>query len=122
MQKFLMAVTLVLLWLFLYDYADSKELPKEMSMKTVGDKLEAFALTGVRPGQPKDAFFDITEKSYEGVSHSGFVQRDDQGEAYFIYPGLAPVYGVLRLLQRLLGLRLRSYIYPRLPHMRALLR
>jgi lipoyl-dependent peroxiredoxin subunit C len=35
-------------------------------MKTVGDKLEAFALTGVRPGQPKDAFFDITEKSYEG--------------------------------------------------------
>ena len=29
-----MAVTLVLLWLFLYDYADSKELPKEMSMKT----------------------------------------------------------------------------------------
>jgi lipoyl-dependent peroxiredoxin subunit C len=35
-------------------------------MKTVGDKLEPFALTGVRPGQPKDAFFDITEKSYEG--------------------------------------------------------
>jgi lipoyl-dependent peroxiredoxin subunit C len=35
-------------------------------MKTVGDKLEAFALTGVRPGQPKDAFFDITEKSWEG--------------------------------------------------------
>jgi hypothetical protein len=34
MQKFLMAATLVLLWLFLYDYADSKELPKEMSMKT----------------------------------------------------------------------------------------
>jgi lipoyl-dependent peroxiredoxin subunit C len=35
-------------------------------MKTVGHKLEAFALTGVRPGQPKDAFFDITEKSWEG--------------------------------------------------------
>jgi lipoyl-dependent peroxiredoxin subunit C len=35
-------------------------------MKTVGDKLEPFALTGVRPGQPKDAFFDINEKSYEG--------------------------------------------------------
>ncbi len=35
-------------------------------MKTVGDKLEAFALVGVKPGQPEDAFFDITEKSYEG--------------------------------------------------------
>ena len=35
-------------------------------MKTVGDKLEAFVVTGVRPGQPKDAFFDITEKSFEG--------------------------------------------------------
>jgi peroxiredoxin (alkyl hydroperoxide reductase subunit C) len=35
-------------------------------MKTVGDKLEAFVITGVRPGQPEDAFFDITEKSFEG--------------------------------------------------------
>ena len=34
MQKCLMAVTLVLLWLFLYDYAEGKELPKEMIMKT----------------------------------------------------------------------------------------
>ena len=35
-------------------------------MKTVGDKLAPFAVTGVRPGQPEDAFFDITEKSFEG--------------------------------------------------------
>jgi peroxiredoxin (alkyl hydroperoxide reductase subunit C) len=35
-------------------------------MKTVGDKLEKFAVTGVKPGQPDDAFFDITEKSFEG--------------------------------------------------------
>jgi lipoyl-dependent peroxiredoxin subunit C len=35
-------------------------------MKTVGDKLEKFVVTGVRPGQPKDAFFDITEESYAG--------------------------------------------------------
>ncbi len=35
-------------------------------MKTVGDKLEAFAVTGVKPGQPDDAFFTITEKSFEG--------------------------------------------------------
>ena len=35
-------------------------------MKTVGDKLEKFAVTGVRPGQPDDAFFDITEESFPG--------------------------------------------------------
>ena len=35
-------------------------------MKTVGDKLEPFVITGVRPGQPEDAFFDIDEKSFEG--------------------------------------------------------
>jgi peroxiredoxin (alkyl hydroperoxide reductase subunit C) len=35
-------------------------------MKTVGDRLEPFLVTGVRPGQPADAFFDITEKSFEG--------------------------------------------------------
>lgn len=35
-------------------------------MKTVGDKLEPFVITGVRPGQPEDAFFNITEKSFEG--------------------------------------------------------
>ncbi len=49
MQKFLMAVTLVLLWLFLYDYADGKELPKEMSMKTdvaVGTALIAGGTDG----------------------------------------------------------------------------
>ena len=35
-------------------------------MKTVGDKLDFFVITGVKPGQPEDAFFDITEKSFEG--------------------------------------------------------
>lgn len=35
-------------------------------MKTVGDKLDSFIVTGVRPGQPEDAFFEITEKSFEG--------------------------------------------------------
>ena len=35
-------------------------------MKTVGDKLEAFVLTGVKPGQPEDAFFPITEESFAG--------------------------------------------------------
>ena len=35
-------------------------------MKTVGDKLEKFAVTGVRPGQPEDAFFTITDESFPG--------------------------------------------------------
>ena len=35
-------------------------------MKTVGDKLDSFVVTGVRPGQPDDAFFDITEESFKG--------------------------------------------------------
>jgi peroxiredoxin (alkyl hydroperoxide reductase subunit C) len=37
-----------------------------VNMLTVGDKIEKFVVTGVKPGQPEDAFFDITEKSFEG--------------------------------------------------------
>jgi peroxiredoxin (alkyl hydroperoxide reductase subunit C) len=33
-------------------------------MKTVGDHVEPFALTGINPGS--DKFFDITERSFEG--------------------------------------------------------
>ena len=33
-------------------------------MKTVGDKIEKFAVTGVNPGS--DQFFDITEESFAG--------------------------------------------------------
>ena len=35
-------------------------------MKTVGHKLEKFAVTGVKPGQPEDAFFEITDESCAG--------------------------------------------------------
>ena len=37
---------------------------KEIIMKTVGDTIEKFVVTGVNPGS--DQFFDITEKSFEG--------------------------------------------------------
>jgi hypothetical protein len=30
--------------------------------------------------------------TYEGVTHSGAIDRDENGEGYFIYPGLNPVY------------------------------
>ena len=35
-------------------------------MKTVGDKISVFTITGVKPGQPQDAFFDITQDSFPG--------------------------------------------------------
>jgi hypothetical protein len=41
--------------------------------------------------------------TYEGVAHSGFVQTDDNGEQYFFYPGLAPVYKVMNKMMRLFG-------------------
>ena len=42
--------------------------------------------------------------TYEGITHTGFVQRDDQGEPYFIYPGLAPVYGAMNKVLSVFGL------------------
>ena len=35
-------------------------------MKTVGNKVTKFAITGVKPGQPEDAFFTITDESFPG--------------------------------------------------------
>lgn len=35
-------------------------------MKTVGDKVEPFVMTGVRPGQPDDPFFEITDQTFKG--------------------------------------------------------
>jgi hypothetical protein len=42
--------------------------------------------------------------TYEGVAHTGFVQRDDQGEPYFIYPGVAPVYEAMNKVLNVFGL------------------
>jgi hypothetical protein len=42
--------------------------------------------------------------TYEGVTHSGFVQKDDQGEAYFVYPGMNQVYSVMAGLAKVSGL------------------
>jgi hypothetical protein len=42
--------------------------------------------------------------TYEGVSHSGFVQEDDQGEKYFIYPGIEPVYNAYQKMLESLGI------------------
>jgi len=42
--------------------------------------------------------------TYEGVTHSGWVQKDDQGEDYFVYPGLAPVYNTVQNVLSRLGI------------------
>lgn len=43
--------------------------------------------------------------TYEGISHSGFVQTDDNGDQYFFYPGLAPVYKAMNKVMRLFGVQ-----------------
>jgi hypothetical protein len=41
--------------------------------------------------------------TYEGVTHSGWVQQDDQGEPYFIYPGTQYVYKAVQAAMTALG-------------------
>jgi hypothetical protein len=59
-------------------------------------------LRGVRYNPESIARASLT---YEGVSHSGFVQKDDQGEAYFIYPGMQPVYAAMSKLATAFGIK-----------------
>jgi hypothetical protein len=60
------------------------------------------ALRGVRYNPESIARLSLT---YEGVSHSGFVQQDDQGDAYFIYPGLQPVYAAMSKIATAFGIK-----------------
>lgn len=41
--------------------------------------------------------------TYEGVAHSGWVQTDENGDQYFFYPGLSPVYRVMEKLGPVFG-------------------
>jgi hypothetical protein len=34
--------------------------------------------------------------TYDGISHNGFIQEDDQGEKYFVYPAIEPIYAAVR--------------------------
>jgi len=42
--------------------------------------------------------------TYEGVTHSGWVQKDDQGDDYFVYAGVAPVYNAVQGVLARLGI------------------
>jgi hypothetical protein len=46
----------------------------------------------------------VAALTYEGITHSGFVQEDDQGEKYFVYPAIAPVYNAYQKMLDGLGL------------------
>jgi hypothetical protein len=41
--------------------------------------------------------------TYEGITHSGWIQKDDQGEPYFIYPGTQYVYKAVQTAMVALG-------------------
>jgi hypothetical protein len=41
--------------------------------------------------------------TYEGITHSGWVQKDDQGEAYFVYPGTEHVYKAVQSVMTAFG-------------------
>jgi hypothetical protein len=41
--------------------------------------------------------------TYDGIAHNGFIQEDDQGEKYFVYPHLEPAYRAVQTAMTLLG-------------------
>jgi hypothetical protein len=36
-----------------------------------------------------------TALTIDGLSHSGFIMKDDRGEDYFVYPGMTPIYSAV---------------------------
>jgi hypothetical protein len=83
-----MGITLILLWLFLYDYAYGKELPKEMSMATEAGEVVltleecTFIKMGLR-GYPYAAY--ATDKGK--ANHEGCWKKEsvDNMESVLIY-------------------------------------
>ena len=41
--------------------------------------------------------------TYDGIAHNGFIQEDDQGEKYFVYPMLEPAYRAVQTAMTALG-------------------
>jgi hypothetical protein len=42
--------------------------------------------------------------TYDGIAHNGWIQEDDQGEKYFVYPGIEPIYTAVRNAMVAVGL------------------
>jgi hypothetical protein len=41
--------------------------------------------------------------TFDGIAHSGWIQEDDRGEKYFVYPGMSPAYKVMQGVMTALG-------------------
>ena len=41
--------------------------------------------------------------TYDGISHNGWIQEDDQGEKYFVYPGIEPIYRAVQTAMTAVG-------------------
>lgn len=41
--------------------------------------------------------------TFDGLSHNGWIQEDDQGEKYFVYPGVEPIYRAVQVAMTGLG-------------------
>jgi len=42
--------------------------------------------------------------TYDGITHSGWVQQDDQGNSYFVYPGISQTYNAVQNVLDRLGI------------------
>jgi len=42
--------------------------------------------------------------TYDGISHNGWIQEDDQGEKYFVYPGIEPIYRAVQAAMTTMGI------------------
>jgi hypothetical protein len=42
--------------------------------------------------------------TFDGISHNGWIQEDDQGEKYFVYPGLEPIYRAVQGAMQAVGI------------------
>lgn len=42
--------------------------------------------------------------TYEGITHSGWIQQDDQGNSYFVYPGISTTYNSIQKALEKLGI------------------
>ena len=42
--------------------------------------------------------------TYEGIIHSGWIQQDDQGQSYFVYPGISTTYNAVQNVLNRLGI------------------
>jgi hypothetical protein len=42
--------------------------------------------------------------TFDGLSHNGWINEDDQGEKYFVYPGVEPIYRAVQTTMAALGI------------------